>query len=68
MNFSVNNFDLSSFFLLREDDSSVAESSHSSRVMKMDHLSPITNWQDFAYASDVAEDNSRDPGHIVELS
>jgi hypothetical protein len=34
----------------------------------MEPLSPITDELDFAYASDVAEDNSREPGHVVELS
>jgi hypothetical protein len=35
--------------------------------LKTEPLSPITTGLDFAYASDVAENNSRDPGHIVEL-
>jgi hypothetical protein len=34
----------------------------------MDPLSPITDELDFAYDSDIAEDNSREPGHVVELS
>jgi hypothetical protein len=42
--------------------------SSSSKVMKTEPLFPITNGHDFAYASDVAENNSRDLGHIVELS
>jgi hypothetical protein len=36
--------------------------------VKTDPLSPSTDVHDFTYASDVVEDNSRDPGHIVELS
>jgi hypothetical protein len=34
----------------------------------MEPLSPITTGLDFAYASDIVEDNSRDPRHVVELS
>jgi hypothetical protein len=36
--------------------------------VKTEPLSPRTDGHDFAYASDVVENNSRDPGHIVELS
>jgi hypothetical protein len=36
--------------------------------LKTEPLSPITDELDFAYASDIVESNSRDPGHIVELS
>jgi hypothetical protein len=64
----MNNFDISTFFLLREDDSPAATASSSSKVLKMEHLSPITTGLTFAYASDVVENNSRDPSHIVELS
>jgi hypothetical protein len=67
LKFSMNCFDLSSFFLLREDENSTTMNSSSSRVLKMDPLSPITTGLDFAYASDVAENNSRNPGHVVEL-
>jgi hypothetical protein len=68
LNFSMNSFDLSTFFLLREDDSPAATTSSSPKVLKTDPLSPITTRLDFAYASDVVENNSRGPGHIVELS
>jgi hypothetical protein len=68
LNFSINSFDLSMFFLLREDDSPAATASGSSKVLKTEPLSPITDELDFAYASDIVESNSRDPGHIVELS
>jgi hypothetical protein len=34
----------------------------------MEPLSPVTTVLGFAYASDIAEDNSREPGHVVELS
>jgi hypothetical protein len=63
----MNCFDLSSFFLLREDESPTAVNSSSSRVLKTELLSPMTTGLDFAYASDVAENNSHDPGHVVEL-
>jgi hypothetical protein len=68
LRFSINCFNLSQFFLLREDESSTAANSSSSKILKTEPLSPITTGLDFAYASDVAENNSRDPGHIVELS
>jgi hypothetical protein len=68
LNFLMKSFDLSTFFLLREDDSPVATASSSSKVLKTEPLSPITTRLDFAYACDVVENNSRDPDHIVELS
>jgi hypothetical protein len=68
LKFSITCFDLSSFFLLHEDVSPTATNSISSRVLKTEPLSPITTGLDFAYASDVIENNSRDPGHVVELS
>jgi hypothetical protein len=68
LKFSMNHFDLSSFFLLREDYSPIVAASSSSKVLKTEPLSPITTGLDFAYTSDVVENNSRDPGHIVELS
>jgi hypothetical protein len=68
LKFSMNCFDLSSFFLLRDDESPNAVNSSSLRVMKTEPLSPITTGMDFAYASDVAENNGRNPRHIVEVS
>jgi hypothetical protein len=68
LRFSMGCFDLSSFFLLRKGENSAAANSSSSRIPKMEPLSPITTELDFAYASDSAEDNSREPGHVVELS
>jgi hypothetical protein len=61
-------FDLSFFFLLRKKESSSAANSSSSKIPKTEPLSLIADELDFAYASDIAEDNSREPGHIVELS
>jgi hypothetical protein len=68
LKFLMDCFDLSSFFLLREDESPTATNLSSSKVVKMEPLSPITTGLDFAYASDVVENNSREPGHVVELS
>jgi hypothetical protein len=48
--------------------SPIATTSSSLRVLRTEPLSPITTGLDFAYASDVVENNSRDPGHVVELS
>jgi hypothetical protein len=61
-------FDLSSFFLLREDESHIASNSSSSKIVKTEPLSPITTGLDFAYASDIVENNSRKPEYVVELS
>jgi hypothetical protein len=68
LKFSICSFDLSTFFLLREGNTRAAATSSSSSLVKTEPLSPSTDVHDFAYASDVLENNSRDPGHIVELS
>jgi hypothetical protein len=68
LRFSMECFDLSSFFLLRKGENSTVANLSSSRIPKMEPLSPITTKLDFSYASNIAEDNSREPGHIVELS
>jgi hypothetical protein len=68
LKFSMDCFDLSSVFLLREDESPTVTNSSSSRILKTEPLSPITTGLDFAYASDIVENNSRDPGQVVELS
>jgi hypothetical protein len=65
---SMDCFDLSSFFLLRKDENSTAANSSSSKFVKTEPLSPITTSLGFAYATDVAEYSSREPGHVVELS
>jgi hypothetical protein len=68
LRFSMGCFNLSSFFLLREDEGPTATNSSSSKLVKTEPLSPTTTGLDFAYASDVAENSSREPGHVVELS
>jgi hypothetical protein len=68
LKFLLGCFDLSSFFLLRKDKNSTAAKSGPSQTPKTEPLSPNTNGLDFAYASDIVEDNSRELGHIVELS
>jgi hypothetical protein len=68
LKFLIGCFDLSSFFLLRKDKDFTAANSSSSRIPKTEPLSPITTGLDFAYASNMVEDNSHDPGHVVELS
>jgi hypothetical protein len=60
-------FELSLFLLLREDEGPTSTNSRSSKLVKTEPLSPITTGLDFAYASDVAENSSREPGHVVEL-
>jgi hypothetical protein len=68
LKFSMGCFDLSSFFLLCKDEDSTAANSSSARIPKTEPLSFITTGLDFTYASDVVENNSREPGHVVELS
>jgi hypothetical protein len=68
LKFSMNYFDLSSFFLLREEDDPATTTSSSQNFVKTEPLSPTTDEHDFAYASDIAENNNRDPGHVVEFS
>jgi hypothetical protein len=68
LRFSMGCFDLSYFFLLRKKEISIAANSRSSRIPKTEPLSPIADELDFAYASGIADDNNRKPGHIVELS
>jgi hypothetical protein len=67
LRFSMGCFDLSSFFLLRKKEGSGVANSSSSKIPKTEPLSLIAGELDFAYASDIAEDNSFEPGH-VELS
>jgi hypothetical protein len=61
-------FDLPSFFLICKDKTPTVANSVPSQILKTNPLSPITNGLDFAYVSDIVEDNNREPGHIVELS
>jgi hypothetical protein len=68
LKFSIGCFDLSSFFLLRKDKNPTTANLGPSQIPKTEPLSPITSGLDFAYASDIVEDSSREPGHIVELS
>jgi hypothetical protein len=68
LRFSIECFDLSSFFLLRKGESSTSANSSSSRIPKMEPLSPISTELDFAYASDIVEDNHREPRYVIELS
>jgi hypothetical protein len=68
LRFSMNCFDLSSFFLLREDNNPTTANSSSSKILKTEPLRPITTGLDFSYASDVAVNSICDPGHIVEIS
>jgi hypothetical protein len=68
LKFSIGCFDLSSFFLFCKKEGSAPTTSRSANISKTEPLSPIADALDFAYASDVAEDNSCRPGHAVELS
>jgi hypothetical protein len=68
LRFYMECFNLSSVFLLRKGETSTAANSSSSRIPKMEPRSPISTELNFAYASDIVEDNHREPGHVVELS
>jgi hypothetical protein len=68
LKFSMGCFDLSSFFLFCKKESSASATSCSANILKTESLSPLAGASDFSYASDVAEDNSCKPGHVVELS
>jgi hypothetical protein len=50
LRFSMNCFNLSSFFLLREDNNPTAANSSSSKILKTEPLGPITTGLDFSYA------------------
>jgi hypothetical protein len=67
LNFSINSFDLSPFFLLRDDLTHATATSSSRSFVKTEPLRPKISEYGFAYASDIVESNGRDPGHIVEL-
>jgi hypothetical protein len=54
--------------LFCKKESSAPATSCSANIPKTEPLIPIADALDFAYASDVAEDNSCKPGHVVELS
>jgi hypothetical protein len=68
LNFSINSFDLSSFFLLHDDLTLATVASSSQSFLNTEPLIPKISEYDFSYASDIAESDGRDPGHIVELS
>jgi hypothetical protein len=61
-------FDLSSFFLLRKKGRSASSTSRSTKIPKTEPLSPLAGASDFAYASDIAENDVCEPGDVVELS
>jgi hypothetical protein len=68
LKFSMGCFNLSSFFLLCKKEGSTSANSSSAKIPKTEPLSPTANELNFAYASDIAEDDIREPGHVVELS
>jgi hypothetical protein len=68
LDFSIRSFDLSWFFLQCDGYAPATEASSSRTFVKMEPPSPKTSDYDFTYASDIAKNNGRNPGHIVELS
>jgi hypothetical protein len=68
LKFSMRSFDLSSFFLFRKKGRSASSTSRSAKIPKTEPLSPLAGASDFAYASDIAENNVCKPGHVIEVS
>jgi hypothetical protein len=68
LKFSMGCFDLSSFLLFSKKGRSASSTSRSTKIPKTEPLSPLASTPDFAYASDIAENNVCKPGHVVELS
>jgi hypothetical protein len=68
LKFSRGYFDLSSFFFFRKKKRSASSTLRSAKIPKMEPLSPLAGASDFAYASDMAENNVCKPRHVVELS
>jgi hypothetical protein len=68
LKFSMGYFDLSSFFLFRKKGRSASSTSRFAKIPKMEPLSPLAGTSDFAYASDMAENNVCKSGNVVELS
>jgi hypothetical protein len=64
---SMGCFDLASCFLLCKREGSTSANSSSTTIPKTEPLSPAAGELSFAYASDIAEDGSCEPGHVVEL-
>jgi hypothetical protein len=54
--------------LFRKKRRSASSTSRSAKIPKMEPLSPLAGASDFAYASDMVENNVCKPGHVVELS
>jgi hypothetical protein len=61
-------FDLASCFLLSKREGSTSANSSSMKIPKTEPLSPTAGELNFAYASDIAEDDSCEPRYVVELS
>jgi hypothetical protein len=68
LKFSMGCFDLASCFLLGKREGSTSANSSSTTIPKTEPLSPAAGELSFSYASDIAEDGSCEPGHVVELS
>jgi hypothetical protein len=66
--FSTHSFQMSWFFLQCDGYALAIEASSPRTFVKTEPLRPNTSYYDFAYASDTAKHNGRNPGHIVEIS
>jgi hypothetical protein len=53
--------------LLSKREGSTSANSSSAKIPKTEPLSPTTGELNFAYASDIAEAGSYEPGYVVEL-
>jgi hypothetical protein len=61
-------FDLASCFPINKKEGSTSTNSSFAKILKMEPLSPTAGEFNFAYASDIAEDDSCEPGYVVKLS
>jgi hypothetical protein len=68
LKFSMGCFDLASCFLVNRKEGSTSTNSSFAKIPKTEPLSPTAGEFNFAYASDIAEDDSCEPVYVVELA
>jgi hypothetical protein len=67
LRFSMGCFDLASCFLVNKKEGSTSTNSSFAKIPKTEPLSPTVGKFNFAYASDITEDDSCEPGYVVEI-
>jgi hypothetical protein len=68
LKFSMGCFGLASCFIVNKKEGSTSMNSSFAKIPKTEPLSPTAGEFNFAYASDIAEVDSCEPGYVVELS